>query len=85
MADVDSKYLDQAIEIFQSRSSWRPDRARALHKKAEVLTFLQMDEDAEKCHYEASRLYDEIKPANKGKSRDISDSDWDDLVVFWSI
>ena len=73
--------LDQALKIYGDREYYGPEKARALYKKANLLTAIG-DKDNGSTYLDESRvLYRELAKKNVDQPSDV---DFDELIVFWS-
>ena len=80
--------LDQALKIYNDRDYYRPEKARTLYKKGCLLKTLGgNNNESENNLLEALRLYRKVMK-DKADFRkgvdDLSEMDFDDLIVFWS-
>ena len=80
--------LDQALKIYRDREYYDPEKARALYKKGKLLQHVAREGNKNKKSLnEALDLYRRLKK-EKGDFRrgidELTDADFDDLIVFWS-
>lgn len=80
--------LDHALKIYSDREFYSPEKARALYKKGKLLSRMAMEgNDSEKCFNGALDLYQKLKKENADLRKEIdqlTDVDFDRLIVFWS-
>ncbi|PVH87326.1 hypothetical protein DL98DRAFT_271169 [Cadophora sp. DSE1049] len=83
-----SYLLDQALKIYGDRGYYDPEKARALYKKGRLLQLLQDTEEKSKKYLdEALQLNRKLKKGGADFRKgieDLTDRDFDDLIVFWS-
>jgi hypothetical protein len=70
--------------VYGDRSIYAPEKTRALFKRSQVFRRMgktkEADEDAEEC----VKLYRQIAPHDARPLEELSDSDFDAHIVFWS-
>jgi hypothetical protein len=76
--------LDQALRAYGDREAYRPEKARAMFKRAKVLRLLGRKDEAEEELEASGKLYQEIRPKDTRRVEDLKDEDFDKTVVFWS-
>ena len=78
--------IDHALEVFDSRECYKPERARANHIKGNVFAASGEAAQAKSSHALASELFHEIQRAKKkGLSRrQLTGLDYEQLITFWS-
>lgn len=77
--------LDQALKIYGDREYFGPEKARALYKKGKLLG--DIGNDGEAYLKRAMNLYQDLKKGCSDPRRgidELSDADFDQLIVFWS-
>jgi tetratricopeptide (TPR) repeat protein len=79
---VRREHLDQALRIFD-RAIFKPEKARAMYRKSEILSKGGQMEDAIRLRNESIQLYHEITGQATGANTPTS-ADFDDQVAFWS-
>jgi len=76
--------FEQAINVYQDREIYFPEKARALFKSREVYRsqgrVIEADRDGE----EALRLYKLSKPDDTRSLDELAHADFDNIIVFWS-
>ena len=72
--------FEQALAIYRNQSYYKAERARVLHWKAKTSS----QEEASKLDSEAAQLLGEARQEWNGTGESFLDSDYDDMVVFWS-
>lgn len=87
---IHSKLIDQALSIWcADRVAYMPEIARTTFLKAKVLycRFLVGEavagEDL-RLFDDAVATYNELVPGNTKAPEDLSEKDFDDLIMFWS-
>jgi ATP:corrinoid adenosyltransferase len=80
--------LDQALKIYGDREYYDPEKARALYKKGKSLQHVVMEGNkSNKSLNEALGLHRKLKKEKADFRRgvdELTDADFDDLIVFWS-
>jgi hypothetical protein len=80
--------LDQALKIYGDRDYYSPEKARASYKKGKLLKALgEQGRHSEMFLDKAWVLREKLTKKNSGLKRSIdelTDADFDDLIVFWS-
>jgi hypothetical protein len=80
--------LDQALKIFGDREYYNPEKARALYKKAKILKLSKkQSSDNETYMNDALDLYRKLSKGPERPARgihELTDEDFDRLIVFWS-
>ena len=80
--------LDLALKIFGNREYFGPEKARALYKKGKLLERMaHEDNDSKKYLKWALDLYRKLKKENSDPPKEINeltDAEFDRLIVFWS-
>jgi hypothetical protein len=76
--------LNQALKIYGNRAIYKPEKARAKFKKNVLLMSLQRLDEANAEREESGKLYREIRPGDLRQSEDLTEDDYDDIIVFWS-
>jgi hypothetical protein len=74
----------QALNVFQDRGSFYPEKARALYKRSKVYAVLEKPADGACDRREALRLYRLSQPSDKRLLDELDDSDFDNIIIFWS-
>lgn len=85
--DVDEQtrsLLDQALKIYSGRKHFRPENARALYKKGKLLE--RIGTDAQEHLKWALNMYQGLagNPNLLQGLDEVTDADFDRLIVFWS-
>lgn len=87
-ADRSRSLLDQALKIYGDREYYGPERARALFKKGKLLqNFGKESSQSQSYLTEALDLYRKLKKERADFRRgidELTEMDFDDLIVFWS-
>jgi hypothetical protein len=80
--------LDQALKIYGDREYYDPEKARALYKKGTLPQHVVgKGIKSKKTLNEALDLYRKLKKEKADFRRgieELTDADFDDLIVFWS-
>ncbi|KAK3294429.1 tetratricopeptide repeat domain-containing protein [Chaetomium fimeti] len=78
------KMIKLCLDIFSSRPYYKNELARTTYKQEQMLRAMGKEEQAEERHQEAFRLYRELVPGDGRTIDELSEADYDDLVIFWS-
>ncbi|KAL1626888.1 hypothetical protein SLS56_006616 [Neofusicoccum ribis] len=84
MLDSAMPLLDQALKIFTGRPVYLPERARAMFKRSRVLKLLGKLKEAETEKEENLKLLRELTDLGTKTLDEITDADFDEVIVFWS-
>ncbi|GME43675.1 putative tetratricopeptide repeat domain-containing protein [Neofusicoccum parvum] len=84
MLDSAMPLLDQALKIFTGRPVYLPERARAMFKRSRVLELLGRLKEAETEKEESLKLLRELTDLGTKTLDEITDADFDEVIVFWS-
>jgi tetratricopeptide (TPR) repeat protein len=79
-----SELFEQAINVYQDREIYFPEKARALFKRSKVYRGLGKVEEADRDGEEALRLYRLSKAEDTRSLDELDHSDFDNIIVFWS-
>jgi hypothetical protein len=63
---------------------YTPEKARALFKRSKALGQLRRLDEAETDRLHSIQLYRELVLDKDGPGKDLTDDEFDDVVVFWS-
>ena len=77
-------HLDSSLRIFGARPIFRHERCRALFKRSLALTQVGLLQDAHTDRQESIRLYRELYPRAVKAPESLTESDFDEIVAFWS-
>lgn len=77
-------YISRALEIFGSRSYYNNEQARSTFKEAQVLNAMGLDDEAEDAFRKAFQLRHAIHPKDAKTMGELTEDDYDKMVVFWS-
>lgn len=78
------QHLDEALQIFADRPTFKPERCRALFKRGVVEQSLGHVESSTANRDQSSQLYREFLPKGAKAFATITEADADELVAFWS-
>lgn len=70
--------------MYGDRSVYAPEKARAFFQRGRSLRILGRADEAQKDEDECLVLYRDIKEGDKRALEELSDTDFDNLIVFWS-
>lgn len=77
--------MDKAIQIYHNfDSAFEAETVRAKFYKSKVLRQAHRLEDADRELAESVKWYYELTGKNANQSEGVQESDFDQLVVFWS-
>jgi hypothetical protein len=80
--------IRHAIGAYESKQNslqlYKPEKARAHFKLANIFRQMDRDPEADEELREAYRLYRELRPNDDRKAEELADKDFDSIVVFWS-
>ncbi|KAF8850761.1 hypothetical protein BDZ45DRAFT_808898 [Acephala macrosclerotiorum] len=86
--DAAMSLLDQALKIYGDCEYYDAEKARALYKKGRSLQYVSRESNkSNKSLNEALDLYRKLKKEKADFRRgidELTDADFDDLIVFWS-
>jgi len=83
-AYFDSTFIKQALDIFSSRPYYKNELARTTYKHGQMLHDKGDLPAAEAEFAKAFRLRKSLRPKDIRGRADLSERDYDDLVIFWS-
>ncbi|QDS73010.1 hypothetical protein FKW77_009080 [Venturia effusa] len=78
------EYLTRALEVYEGRDIYMPEKARALYKRAKSFRGLDRCAEAQKDEDDSLELYRGLVPGDSRPLSELSDGDFDKLIVFWS-
>ena len=76
--------LNQALKVYGDRAIYKPEKARAKFKRMLLLMSMQKLDEVTAEREESSKLYREVCPGDSRRPEDLTDDDYDDIIVFWS-
>ncbi|CAN9210774.1 unnamed protein product [Alternaria alternata] len=77
-------FIKQAMDIFASRSYYKNELARTTYKKGQMLLAEGDIPAAEKEFEKAFKLRKSLRPKDVKEKEDLSELDYNSLVIFWS-
>lgn len=78
------KLLEQALKVFSSRAHYRHEKARSNHLMGKLMALKRNVEMSEKYFSETFAGYQVLKPGDHRSRDELSDTDYEKLVCFWS-
>ncbi|CZR65067.1 uncharacterized protein PAC_14967 [Phialocephala subalpina] len=78
------KLLEQALKVFSSRIHYRHEKARTDHLMGKLMALKRNVEMSEQHFSEAFVGYQMLKPDDPRSREELSDTDYEELVCFWS-
>ncbi|KAE9984204.1 Glutamine synthetase [Venturia inaequalis] len=82
--DTAYEHLTRALEAYEGRSIYTPEKARAFCNRAKSLRRLGRHAEAEEDENESLELYRGLVPDDTRPFSELSDGDFEKLIVFWS-
>ena len=76
------KLLDQALRVYSGRERLKPEQARTSFRMGKLLRLLE-DEESTDYFTKAFSIYQVLKGDDKAASS-LEETDFDDLVAFWT-
>ncbi|KIM96972.1 hypothetical protein OIDMADRAFT_131554 [Oidiodendron maius Zn] len=76
--------LDEALEVFGSRKNMKPELARTTYKKSQWFEAQGDKVSSLTFRTEAFKLYQELVKPNLRTQEEISESDYNKLIIFWN-
>jgi hypothetical protein len=70
--------------VYGDKGLYSPEKTRALFKRSEALRKLGRLEEAKKDAEDCYRIYRQLVPHDERPLEQLSDSDFDKIIVFWS-
>jgi hypothetical protein len=87
ITNFSSPYIDHALEVYKSRTHYKPELARSLNLRSTLLRAEGRSDEASKNFDDARKLYTEhmkkIK-MDKYMNKVPREGDFDKIVTFWS-
>ncbi|KAK9776213.1 putative NB-ARC domain-containing protein [Seiridium cardinale] len=77
-------WFNRALDVYGDRSVYAPEKARAFFQRGRLLRILGQAAEAQKDEDNCLALFREIRPDDKRPLHELSDADFDKLIVFWS-
>jgi hypothetical protein len=77
------KLLDQALKVFSGNSCYKPELARTMFKKSQLLEMVGRSDESIIACTEAISLRNSLV-INERKGSDVGEEDFNSLVAFWS-
>lgn len=78
------KLLDRAYDIYGGHAHFRPEQARTMYKRSEVLRLMQRSEEADREAQQAFRLFRLVVPNDRRSLDQLTVRDFDRPIMFWS-
>lgn len=72
------------MKIFSSRPYYKNELARTTYKKGQMLLAMGEEWGASELFQEAFRLRQALVPRDTRSIEELSEADFDQLVIFWS-
>lgn len=83
-SNINRTLMERAEKIFSNRSYYKNEQARATYKRAQLFS-AQGDKAKALEHFKkAFGLRKSLLPGDKKLMNQLSETDYDDLVIFWS-
>jgi hypothetical protein len=84
LTDIFRGYLNSALKIFSARSYLTNERARTTFKKGKLLQLMGQVTESNKLLLEAYGIRKQLRPYDMRPLDKLEESDFDELVAYWS-